>query len=140
MTRLMSLALAGMMIAAPAATAYAQKNKPKPAAGILPAEEKRVANAVRALLLDGKSAKFRFLDFTARKGKSPRPYCGLVNARNAMARYTGEQPFLAYMTFHQDKLAFVRVYGIASRDPINPVTVEVRRRCAAAGYKLPPLS
>ena len=135
MTRLLPFALACLM-AVGATPTQAQRNKPL--AGLLPAEQKRIEAAVRALLLSARDAKFRWLSFVARRGKSPRPYCGLVNARNAMGRYTGEQPFLAYVTFAQDTLAFVRVYGIANKDPVNPVTVEVRRRCAAAGYKLPP--
>lgn len=138
MIRLLCLALA-VLVAAGVATAHAQRKKTPPA-GLLPAEQKRIENAVRSLLLSGRDAKFRFLPFVARKGNGPRPYCGLVNARNAIGRYAGEQPFLAYVTFSKDVLADAQVYGIATRDRINPVTVEVRRRCAAAGYKLPPVN
>lgn len=128
-----------LLAAAPAAT-HAQRNKPGRISGLLPKEQKRIEDAVRAHLLSGRDAKFRFQSFVARKGNGPRPYCGLVNARNAMGRYAGEQPFLVYVSFAKDVLAAVQVYGVANRDRINPVTVEVRRRCAAAGYKLPPQS
>lgn len=138
MTRFLRPALAALVLASLSAPAIAQKKKPVDRSGMAVQEKLRVAKAVSALLLDGKAAKFSFLPFITRKGASQRTYCGLVNARNAIGRYTGLQPFLAYVTLARGQVALVQVYGIATRDQLNPVTVEVRRRCAEAGYKLPP--
>ena len=137
-TRFLRLALAALLLASLGAPAGAQKKKPADRSGLDVKEKLRIATAVATLLLDGKAARFSFAPFVARKGRGLRPYCGLVNARNAIGRYTGLQPFLVYVTVAKGKVGLVQAYGIANKDQINPVTVEVRRRCSAAGYKLPP--
>jgi hypothetical protein len=138
MMKFLRLVIVAVLLAGLSAPAVAQKKKPADISGLGAAEKLRIAQAVAALLLNGKTAKFAFPPFIARKGTGQRPYCGRVNAQNAIGRYVGLQPFLTYVTLAKGKVALVRAYGIATQDRVNPVTVEVRRRCTAAGYKVPP--
>lgn len=123
---------AGLALGAPA-TAQPNKNG-KP--GLSAAAQRLVTRAMRGHLINPGDAKFRWPAFSARDGRNPRPYCGFVNARNAIGRYAGFRPYLAYLTVARGRVVRAAIYGVADNNPTNPVTVAVRQGCAAAGYSV----
>ena len=77
-------------------------------AGSLPPRQLRagIQNKLDEQLLDGASARFKWLPLKNSKGF----YCGLLNAKNYLGAYTGFKPFLAEFDPKTLKVKSVRAW------------------------------
>lgn len=86
-----------------------------------------ITKQVGSVLLDGESARWRWVDYEFGKSRS---YCAWVNGKNAYGAYTGFKPFIVTMD-KGDKGWFVAPIGIADSDRKAALIAQM---CVEQGY------